>query len=72
MAQFRPEDDASDPRFTYSPYVKPVNIGGLKCVVVDERLRDIEPKAMDFVKNFAKDNNLPIVEACEISIKSNN
>lgn len=72
MAQFRPEDDPNDPRFTYSPYVKPVNIGGLKCVVVDERLRDIEPKAMDFVKNFAKDNNLPIVEACEIPIKSNN
>jgi hypothetical protein len=41
-------------------------------VVVDERLSDIEPKAMDFVKNFAKDNNLPIVEACEIPIKSNN
>jgi hypothetical protein len=72
MAQFRPENDSGDPRFTYSPFVKPVIIAGIKCVVVDERLSDIEPKAMDFVKNFAKDNNLPIVEACEIPTKSNN
>ena len=72
MAQFRPNGDTSDPRFTYSPYVKPVNIAGIKCVVVDERLNEIEPKAMDFVKNFAKDNNLPIVEACEIPKKSPN
>jgi hypothetical protein len=71
MAQFRPENDTSDPRFTYSPFVKPTIVAGTKCVVVDERLRDIEQKAMDFVKNFAKDNNLPIVEACEIPIKSN-
>ena len=72
MAQFRPDGDTSDPRFTYSPYVKPVNIAGVKCVVVDERLREIEPKAMDFVKNFAIDNNLPIVEACEIPVKPSN
>lgn len=65
MAQFRPADDHRDPRFCYSPYVRPVMLqGGLKCVVVDERLRDIEAKALDFVINFAKDNNLTVVHAC--------
>lgn len=72
MAQFRPDGDTGDPRFTYSPFVKPINIAGIKCVIIDEKLNEIEPKAMDFVKNFAKDNRLPIVEACEIPTKSTN
>jgi hypothetical protein len=48
----------------YSPYVRPMLIGGVKCVLVDERLRDVERMAFDFVMNFAKDNGLPVVEAC--------
>lgn len=64
MAQFRPEGDSGDPRYTYSPYVRPVIIGNVKNVVVDVRLRDIEPKALDFVLNFARDNDLQVVEAC--------
>jgi len=64
MAQFRPEGDTGDPRLTYSPYVRPVMSGGIKSVFVDERLREIEPKALDFVLNFAHDNNLQLVEAC--------
>ena len=69
MSQFRPPEDRGDPRFTYSPYVRPVVIAGLKCVVIDTRLGDIDPRALDFVENFAKDNNLPMVEACEIPTK---
>jgi hypothetical protein len=69
MAQFRPPEDRGDLRYTYSPYVKPVVVAGIKCVVIDGRLREIEPRAMDFVENFAKDNNLPFVEACELPIK---
>jgi hypothetical protein len=38
--------------------------GGIRSVFVDERLREIEPKALDFVLNFAHDNNLQLVEAC--------
>src|SRR5262249_31017329 len=64
MAQFRPEGDSGDPRYTYSPYVRPVIIGNVKNVVVDVRLREIEPKALDFVLNFARDNDLQVVEAC--------
>ena len=66
MAQFRPEGDTGDPRLTYSPYVRPVIVAGVKNVVVDTRLRDIEPKALDFVLNFARDNNLQVVEACSV------
>ncbi|WP_020201739.1 MULTISPECIES: DUF3579 domain-containing protein [Cupriavidus] len=66
MAQFRPEGDTGDPRITYSPYVRPVMTGNVKTVVVDVRLRDIEPKALDFVLNFARDNNLQLVEACSL------
>nr|WP_315597368.1 DUF3579 domain-containing protein [uncultured Cupriavidus sp.] len=66
MAQFRPEGDTGDPRLTYSPYVRPVIVAGIKNVVVDTRLRAIEPKALDFVLNFARDNNLQVVEACSV------
>ena len=48
----------------YSPYCIPKSLGNVKCVVVDERLRDIEPMAWDFAMNFANDNRLTVVEAC--------
>jgi hypothetical protein len=51
----------------YSPYVQPVMVGSVKCVAIDERLADIEPMAMEFVRNFAADNDLPFVEACVIA-----
>jgi hypothetical protein len=34
----------------------------VKCVIVNEALRGIEPMAWDFVMNFARDNNLQVVE----------
>ena len=34
----------------------------MKCVIVNEALRDIEPMAWDFVMNFARDNELVVVE----------
>jgi hypothetical protein len=50
----------------YSPYVRPTTIGGVKCVIVDERLRGIERMAFDFVMNFAKDNELQVFEGCSL------
>ena len=49
---------------SYSPYCVPRVINGVKCVIVNEALRDLEPMAWDFVMNFAKDNELQVVEAC--------
>jgi hypothetical protein len=39
-------------------------IDGVKCVIVSEALRAIEPMAWDFVMNFARDNELQVFEAC--------
>jgi hypothetical protein len=66
---FRPSDWAerlcgvmsafgSDGRMQYSPYVYPVSSNGVKCVVVDVRLKEVEPMAYNFLVNFAKDNEL--------------
>lgn len=46
----------------YSPYCVPQVADGVKCVLVNEALRDIEPMAWDFVMNFARDNQLKVVE----------
>lgn len=66
---FRPSDWAErlcgimaafggDHRMQYSPYVHPVTAVGVRCVVVDMRLEDIEPMAFRFLVGFAKDNDL--------------
>jgi hypothetical protein len=48
----------------YSPYCVPTSVDNVKCVVVNEALRDLEPMAWDFVMNFARDNELQVLEAC--------
>jgi hypothetical protein len=48
----------------YSPFCVPRVIDGIKCVIVSEALRDLEPMAWDFVMNFARDNELQVFEAC--------
>ena len=68
MSCYRPGGIASgrDAYIGYSPYVRPTLIGGVKCVVVDERLRELERMAFDFVMSFAHDNDLPVYEGCSI------
>lgn len=48
----------------YSPLCVPRLINGVKCVIVSEALRDVEPMAWDFVMNFARDNQLQTTEVC--------
>jgi Protein of unknown function (DUF3579) len=68
---FRPSDWAErlcgvmaafggDNRMQYSPFVHPVTADGLRCVVVDARLEQLEPMAYRFLLNFAKDNELQV------------
>jgi len=68
MACFRPEGSAGGiaAYIGYSPYCVPTTLNGVKCVVVNEALRDIEIMAWDFVMNFARDNKLQVAEACLI------
>ncbi len=66
---FRPSDWAErlcgvmsvfggDQRMQYSPFVHPVTSNGIRCVVVDIRLEELEPMAYRFLLSFAKDNEL--------------
>jgi len=68
MSCFRPEGSVGGIAsfIGYSPYCVPRVINGVKCVIVDEALRDIEPMAWDFVMHFARDNSLQLAEACLI------
>lgn len=65
MSHFRPEGTRGrHAHLQYSPYVRPTVLNGIKSVVVNEALRELEPLAYHFVLNFAKDNNLQVVDAC--------
>ena len=66
LSSFRPQTGAGGigAHIGYSPYCVPRVIDGIKCVIVSEALRDIEPMAWDFVMHFARDNGLQVVEAC--------
>lgn len=61
LSPFRPAGSAGGP-LTYSPYALPTLIDGVRCVVVDARLRDLEPLAWKFVCEFARDNRLQTSE----------
>ncbi len=63
MSCFRP-DAGRNAHLVYSPYVRPILLGGVRSVVVNEALREIEPLAYHFVLSFAKDNDLQIIDAC--------
>ena len=73
---FRPSDWAerlsgvmstfgTDHRMSYSPYVRPTTVDGVKCVIVDKKLQDVEPRAFNFLMSFARENDLQIQEAAE-------
>ena len=65
MSIFRP-DAGRNAHLVYSPYVRPLLLNGVRSVVVNEALREIEPLAYHFVLSFAKDNDLQIIDACLI------
>ena len=47
-----------DRQLSYSPYLKPVVIAGIPCVVVDCRLETLDSAAYKFLLSFARDNEL--------------
>ena len=64
MSSFRPGGAQPGSHLSYSPWCIPCVIDGVKAVVVNSELRNLEPMAWDFVLNFAKDNDLQVAEAC--------
>jgi hypothetical protein len=57
MSQFRPGGAQPGSHLSYSPWCIPTVVNGVKCVVVNRELRDLEPMAWDFVLHFARDND---------------
>ena len=66
---FRPSDWAErlcgcmslfgeDQRISYSPYLKPIISGGVRCVAIDRRLEHMSPEAYRFLMTFCSDNEL--------------
>ena len=66
MSSFRPGGGSGGigAYIGYSPYCVPHVEDGVRCVLVNEALRGIEPMAWDFVMNFARDNQLQVAEVC--------
>ena len=65
MSCFRPEGSGGpNAHLQFSPYVRPTMLNGVKAVVVNNDIKNIEPLAYHFVRDFAKDNDLQIVDAC--------
>jgi hypothetical protein len=66
MSQFRPGGAAAarhGSHLGYSPWCLPSTLNGVKCVIVRRELQAHEPMAWDFVMNFARDNDLQVVQA---------
>ncbi|WP_332848095.1 DUF3579 domain-containing protein [Massilia sp. S19_KUP03_FR1] len=63
MSGFRPAGSGGrHAHLGYSPYVRPAIKNGVKAVQVAHALKDLEPLAYHFVLNFAKDNDLQVIE----------
>ena len=64
MSPFRPGGAKPGSHLSYSPWCIPTTLGSVKCVIVHHDMRDAEPMAWDVCMNFARDNDLQVVEAC--------
>lgn len=64
MSCFRPEGSTGGRAafIGYSPYCVPRYVNDVKGVIVNAELREREPMAWDFVMNFARDNELVVIE----------
>jgi hypothetical protein len=62
MSSFRPGGAQPGSHLSYSPWCVPTSVDGVKAVRVNRELRNLEPMAWDFVVNFAKDNELEVLE----------
>jgi len=73
MSCFQPQGAGGrNGHLKYSPYVRPTVLNGVKAVVVNNALRDLDALAYHFVVNFAKDNDLQVVDACFLPLPGDN
>jgi hypothetical protein len=55
------------PYHGYATHVRPAIISGVYCVIIDARLRDLEPRAWDYVTGFARDNDLVTLDIADLA-----
>jgi hypothetical protein len=63
MATFQPPGAATRSHLQYSPYALPGVHHGHKSVRVDPAIAQLEPMALAFLINFARDNDLMLAPA---------
>lgn len=69
LAAYRPGHVVTrGPVFGYSPYAQPIMLAGVRAVVIDSRLSELEPRAWDFVVDFARSNDLVTLDATELIV----
>lgn len=49
-------------KMRYSPHVRPILMDGVRCVYVSAELRALEPRVFRFLMDFARDNELEVVD----------
>ena|SRR5438105_3905313 len=73
---FRPSDWAerlcgvmsvfgADQQIRYSQHVRPIMMDGVRCVVLESRLGTLEPRAYRFMLDFARDNELNVIDPAD-------
>lgn len=76
--KFRPSDWAErmsgmlstfgdDHRIHYSPQLRPISVEGVKCIAIDTNLENSQPGIYKQIMEFAKRNQLNVVEETTIS-----
>jgi len=69
MSRFHPEQVGGfDRHLRYSPYVTPALVEGMRSLLVDHRLHALEPLAYFFLRDFARDNDLRVIDACVLPL----
>lgn len=69
--QFRPSDwvdrmcstfatFGENRKLRYSPYLKPEMVNGVRCLVVDVKLKDTNPEGFEQLMHFVEENQLSI------------
>lgn len=75
--KFRPSDWAerlcgvfaslgTDNRTSYSTYISPITRDGMYCVIVNRKLEAEDPMAFRFLMDFARDNDLQVMDGRHI------
>ncbi len=57
-----------DRKLRYSPYLKPEMIDGIRCLAVDMQLKTANPEGFEELMEFARENQLNILNEDGVSI----